>query len=171
MTISQFLSKLHAVDDILTDEINFDNLVENLKNEVDDYYTILRRLEYEEGWMNAEIKAITKKRNKIRKNKRALKKQIIDAMLFNEFQKLPGKFSKVFLKKTLKVEEKGPAGLDLWEKYPWAISRNVSYKWNKKGLIDKYKEGIDLKDIEEFAEVKNEFSAVFQAYIPKKGEE
>jgi len=165
--IMKLVSVLSGASETLAGEIDFAEIVENIKDEVDSYHYILKRLDHEEAWLKAEIKALSKKRSRLRKNRRTFNIAIKNAMLFNEFQKLPGKRSKVFLKKTRIFEEKGPASLDLWEKFPWAINRKISYTWNKIGVLKKAKtESID--ELQEWAEVKSDYAPIFREFLPKK---
>lgn len=165
----KLLTVLHGGTEAVTEaEIDFAEIVQNVKSEVDSYHHILKRLDHEEEWIDKEIKELQKKKATLRKNRNSFKKAIKNAMLFNEFSKIPGQKSKVSLRGKYVFESSRVADADLYERFPWAIKREVKYSWAKAKVKEVLKKG-DVPEIGQYASVTKDYDAVFSVYLPKKG--
>jgi hypothetical protein len=159
----KLLTVLNAASDAAEEEIDFESIVSNISKEVDYYQKILERLKCEEVWIDTQIDELTKKRNKIKRNIKSFKEAIKNAMIFNEFPKVPGHEWKLSLRPKTYIQVNAVADKDLWEKFPNVITQKVTYEWNKTKIKQELKK--DDVELAKYATQIKDYDPVFNPYV------
>jgi hypothetical protein len=159
----KLLTVLNAASEAAEEEIDFESIVSNIHTEVDYYHKILERLKCEEVWIDTQIEELTKKRNKIKKNIKSFKEAIKNAMVFNEFPKVPGHEWKLSLRPKTYIQVNAEATHELWEKFPNIITAKVTYEWNKTKIKQELKK--DDLELAKYATQIKDYDPVFKPYV------
>jgi hypothetical protein len=156
--LDQLLQALTHSDEMIAEDLDFDEIVSDLKTKVDAYAFVVDKLEREEKYLKSQIMLLTKRKKSVAKNKAGLLEKIKVAMLYNESSKIPG--FKCLLE--LKPTERAVTCLateDIWVKYPEFITQVTTYSWDKVKLKSAIKSGLEIP--QEIATIGTEWTPKF----------
>lgn len=159
----KLLTVLNAASEAAEEEIDFESIVSNISTEVDYYHKLLERLKCEQVWVDSQIEDLTVKKKKIAKNIKAFKAAIKNAMVFNEFPKVPGHEWKLSLRPKTYIQVNAEATHELWEKFPNVITAKVSYEWNKTKVKQELKK--DDLELAKYATQIKDYDPVFSPHV------
>jgi hypothetical protein len=141
--LDQLLQALQISDELITEQLDFEEIVSDLKKKVDSYAYIVDKLEREEKYLKKQIELLTKRKKSVAANKAGLLSKIKGAMLFNESEKIPG-FNHTL---QLKMSERTVTCLaneDIWLRYPEFVTEIRKYSWDKMKLKAAIKAGLEI---------------------------
>jgi hypothetical protein len=156
--LDQLLQALQISDELITEQIDFEEIVSDLKKKVDSYAYIVDKLEREEKYLKKQIELLTKRKKSVAANRAGLLSKIKAAMLFNESEKIPG-FNHTLQLKTSERTVTCLANEDIWVKYPEFVTQITTYSWDKVKLKTAIKSGLQIP--EEIASIGVELTPKF----------
>lgn len=163
-TFAEFLLILKNADDELESDINWEEVLGDVRDKVDSIKFVHDRLNFEIEFLKKQEESLERRRLIIEKNLKNLKKYVNWSMFSLDFQAVPGnEWAIVRRNNPVKIECNTNPTVELWTKYDKYIKRKVEYSWSKDQL---------KKDFETLPdELKNHCSKVQETrvqFIPRE---
>lgn len=141
MNLQEMLGKLKELDEGLETEVNWQELIGDIQNKVDNIKYIIDKLDVQDIWLSKQRDDIDKRLKSVRTNKKNLLNWINFSLTSTQTDKVPGLDWVVKIQnnpKTLEITEE--ASRDLWKDFDKYIRRNVTYSWDKEAIKTDLKE-------------------------------
>lgn len=143
MKLEELVEILNKADEVTSDEIDWEEVIGQIGDEVDDLKYIVDKMRFEVKWIESQIKSLHKRKLEVSLNLKNLETCLINTMAGNGFDTLAGKKWLVKTKKNPPAISVGrEASVEDWEKYEKYVKRKLEYTWVKDAL----KKDIDMFD-------------------------